>query len=80
MCLDGFMAMAVQSPEELEDAKPVLDRVAASVKDYMNGTAAKWFLDYAKAYAKMMSVGERWCCNEKCQGCPFNACDTFTWA
>jgi hypothetical protein len=56
--LDGFMAMAAQSPEELEDAMPVVDKVAASVKEYMNGTAAKWYVDYAKAYAKMMRVGE----------------------
>jgi hypothetical protein len=56
--LDGFMAMAAQSPDELEDSRAVVDKVAASVKDYMNGTAAKWYADYAKAYAKMMSVGE----------------------
>jgi hypothetical protein len=62
--LDGFMSLAVQAPEELEDEKPVVDRVAASVKEYMNGTATKWYADYARAYAKMMSVGE--CCETLC--------------
>jgi hypothetical protein len=56
--LDGFMAMAMQQPDKLEDAKTVVNKVAASVKEYMSGTAAKWYVDYAKAYAKMMSVGE----------------------
>lgn len=74
--LDGFMAAAVQSPEELDDAKPVVDRVAASVKDYMNGTAAKWYLDYAKAYAKMMSVGE--CCAVSERRVCLNVCNTLT--
>jgi hypothetical protein len=56
--LDGFMSLATQAPEELEDAKPLVDRVAASVKEYVDGTATKWYADYARAYAKMMSVGE----------------------
>lgn len=58
---------AVQPPEELEDTKPVVDRVAASVQVYMNGSAAKWYLDCARAYAKMMSVGECRCscCKER---------------
>lgn len=73
--LDGFMAAAVQSPEELDDAKPVVDRVAASVKDYMNGTAAKWYLDYAKAYAKMMSVAADW--SPKAGFPTFNECTAY---
>eukprot|EP00882_Tetradesmus_deserticola_P009979 GHRQ01010544.1.p1 GENE.GHRQ01010544.1~~GHRQ01010544.1.p1 ORF type:complete len:518 (+),score=94.88 GHRQ01010544.1:287-1840(+) len=73
--VDGFMSLAVQAPEQLEDAKPVVDRVAASVKKYVVGTDAKWYADFASAYSKMMSVAAQW--SPKAGFATFQECTSY---